>query len=330
MSNKKQKFDILLVPHNSAGKVKKFKLSYSFLKLIFLLNVLVITVLAIGVYYFYNSYSSEKNKTTNKIGQKNLINTYELQKNNEKLSSEITFLKKKILQNFKSLNEIKDYQTRIKSFVSVSDTANIPEGGFLKKVDGQYVFDTELYAELNDSDMMLDFKLKSELDNLLLKDYENYISSSLELLNASITNLYGRVLENSEMLLSTPSIWPVRGWLSSHFGVRNDPFSKTKKFHEGLDIANNIGLPIKATASGVVSFANVNGGYGNVVMIDHLNNIQTRYAHLKNFIVKFGQKVKKGQVIGYLGNSGRSSGPHLHYEIRKNGIPVNPKLYIIE
>jgi len=330
MSNKKQKFDILLVPHNSAGKVKKIKFSYTLLKYFFILNIFIIIGLVLSSLYFYKSYNTIKKEASLSNGNEKTVNQYELQKSNEHLNAEIAFLKKRIIKNFKNINEIKDYETKIKSFISISDNTSIPEGGFLKKSSGKYTFDIESYAFFNDSDLMIDLAVKSELSNLLLNDYENYISQNLHKLNNSIVSLYGKVLGKSQMLLSTPSIWPARGWLSSSFGVRNDPFSKNKKFHEGLDIANNPGLPIKATANGVVTFASVNGGYGNVVMINHLNDIQTRYAHLQSFIVKFGQHVKKGQVIGYLGNSGRSSGPHLHYEVRKNGIPVNPKLYIIE
>ncbi len=330
MSNKKQKFDILLVPHNSAGRVKKIRFSYSLLKLFFVLNLILVLILIAVSVYFYKSYKSAESEISSSKSGKSFINQYELQKNNEQLNAEIAFLKKQILKNFKNINEIKEYEEKIKSFISVSGNNSIPEGGFLKKDGEKYVFDIESYAFFNDADLMIDLSIKSELGNLLLNDYENYISRNLSELNTSVVSLYGKVLGKAQMLLSTPSIWPVRGWLSSGFGVRNDPFNKTKKFHEGLDIANNPGLPIKATANGVVTFAGVNGGYGNVVMINHLNDIQTRYAHLQRFIVKLGQRVKKGQIIGYLGNSGRSSGPHLHYEVRKNGIPVNPKLYIIE
>ncbi len=328
MPNKKQKFDILLVPHNSAGRVKKIKFSYSLLKFFFVLNLILVLALISVSAFLYNSYNNVKANSSK--NNKNIISQYKLQKNNERLNAEITFLRKQMLKNFKNINEIKEYESKIKSFFSVSDENSIPEGGFLKNDGEKYIFDLESYAFFNDYELTIDLSIKSELSNLLLNDYENYITRNLLKLNTSVVSLYGKVIGKSQMLLSTPSIWPVRGWLSSTFGVRNDPFNKTKKFHEGLDIANNPGLPIKATANGVVTFAGVNGGYGNVVMINHLNDIQTRYAHLQRFIVKLGQHIKKGQIIGYLGNTGRSSGPHLHYEIRKNGIPVNPKLYIIE
>lgn len=330
MSNKKQKFDILLVPHNSAGRVKKIKFSYSLLKFFFTLNlILVLALISVSV-FLYNSYNNIKSKNNSSKNNENILNQYKLQKNNEQLNAEITFLRKRTLKNFKNINEIKDYESKIKSFFSVSDKNSIPEGGFLKNDGEKYVFDLESYAFFNDYELTIDLSIKSELNNLLLTDYENYISQSLSKLNSSVVSLYAKVIGKSQMLLSTPSIWPVRGWVSSTFGVRNDPFTKVKKFHEGLDIANNPGLPIRATANGVVTFAGVAGGYGNVVMINHLNDIQTRYAHLQRFIVKLGQHVKKGQIIAYLGSTGRSSGPHLHYEVRKNGIPVNPKLYIIE
>ena len=121
---------------------------------------------------------------------------------------------------------------------------------------------------------------------------------------------------------------PVKGTVSSKFGNRTDPLNDRKGFHEGVDILANYGDKIKATAAGVVVCAYQNGGYGNYVEIDHGNGYRTIFGHLKSFSVKKGDSVKRGQIIGLVGNTGRSTGPHLHYEIRLNKKPINPQKFM--
>jgi murein DD-endopeptidase MepM/ murein hydrolase activator NlpD len=123
---------------------------------------------------------------------------------------------------------------------------------------------------------------------------------------------------------STPSIWPLAGWLSSGYGQRRDPFDGTADFHPGLDIAANKGTPIRATADGTVKAAAFNGNYGNAVMIEHGFGISTRYGHLSRFAVRAGQEIRRGEVLGYVGATGRATSSHLHYEILLNGQPINP------
>ena len=123
---------------------------------------------------------------------------------------------------------------------------------------------------------------------------------------------------------ATPSIWPVAGWLSSAYGNRRDPFTGGPDFHPGLDISANHGEAVFATGSGAVSTASVNGAYGNLVVIDHGFGLTTRYGHLSRFNVMAGQQVSRGDVIGFVGSTGRSTSPHLHYEILVNGRLTNP------
>ncbi len=129
----------------------------------------------------------------------------------------------------------------------------------------------------------------------------------------------------------TPSIRPVEGgWISSKFGFRESPFSNKHEFHSGVDIAVHKGTPVMATANGTVTYAHYRGSFGNVIFINHGFGIMTRYAHLSCFHVKKGQEVKRGDVIGEVGSTGRSTGPHLHYEVRLNDIPVNAEKYMSE
>jgi murein DD-endopeptidase MepM/ murein hydrolase activator NlpD len=132
------------------------------------------------------------------------------------------------------------------------------------------------------------------------------------------------------LLSSTPSIWPVHGYLSAGFGNRVDPFTGEKDFHGGIDISTPIGAKIVAPADGVVVAAEPNGGYGNHVVIDHKYGVVTRYGHLERFNVQPGQKVKRGDIIGYVGSTGRSTGPHLHYEVWVHDQAQNPILYILD
>ena len=139
---------------------------------------------------------------------------------------------------------------------------------------------------------------------------------------------------NADTLLgstgATPTLWPVMGRVTSSFGERLDPFNGEGAFHAGLDIAASYGTPIHAPADGVIAKAGPASGYGREMIVDHGGGITTIYGHLSAFAVVAGQAVKQGQVIGYIGSAGRSTGPHLHYEVRVNNMPVNPHKYLRE
>jgi murein DD-endopeptidase MepM/ murein hydrolase activator NlpD len=125
-----------------------------------------------------------------------------------------------------------------------------------------------------------------------------------------------------------PSLWPINGQLLSPYGRRMDPFSGEGAYHTGVDIKAPTGTPVRATADGVVRRADWLGGYGRLVAIDHGNGIQTYYAHLARYTVMPGQEIRRGEIIGTVGTSGRSTAPHLHYEVRIGGAPVNPNRYL--
>ncbi len=127
---------------------------------------------------------------------------------------------------------------------------------------------------------------------------------------------------------SAPNLWPVEGPVTGSFGERIDPFNGEGAFHSGIDIGSSLGQPVIAPADGMVLFADFMGGYGRAVIVDHGRGITTRYGHLGNFAVAPGQHVQRGDILGYVGLSGRSTGPHLHYEVRINDTPVNPHKYL--
>ena len=127
---------------------------------------------------------------------------------------------------------------------------------------------------------------------------------------------------------SAPSVWPVEGQVTGSFGERIDPFNGEGAFHTGIDIAALVGQSVVAPADGTVQYADFLGGYGRAIILEHGHGIATRYGHLSAFAVAPGQQVHRGEVIGYVGDSGRSTGPHLHYEVRINDTPVNPYKYL--
>jgi murein DD-endopeptidase MepM/ murein hydrolase activator NlpD len=140
----------------------------------------------------------------------------------------------------------------------------------------------------------------------------------------------GSGADNWLNMADAPSLWPVVGPITSSFGEREDPFNGEGAFHSGIDISSTFGQPVRAAADGVVLTAGLASGYGREIMVDHGNGIQTLYGHLSGFAITPGEQVKRGQIIGYVGTSGRSTGPHLHYEVRIRNTPVNPHKYLRE
>ena len=171
---------------------------------------------------------------------------------------------------------------------------------------------------------------RQELAARKMQDFLSHLSESVRLEEVRQQDLLRALRENREALASMPSIWPVVGFISSSFGGRSSPFGGGGQFHKGLDISNRMGTPVLAPAQGAVILAARDGAYGNSVEINHGGGIVTKYGHMQRWAVQPGQWVKRGEIIGYIGMSGRTTGPHLHYEVRLNGVPVNPMRYILE
>lgn len=182
---------------------------------------------------------------------------------------------------------------------------------------------------------VLAFELPSGIDLASLQ--ESIFASRLEGLGEetqrqlkSLSSLVDYFAFQKTLLSKTPSIWPSRGWVSSPFGLRVDPYTGNQALHAGIDIAAAIGTKIVAPAAGHVLFVGRDGAYGNLLRIDHGHGLVTQYGHLQSCNVQIGDYVKRGDTIAFLGNSGRSTGPHLHYEVWQNGFAVNPRKFIIE
>ena len=148
--------------------------------------------------------------------------------------------------------------------------------------------------------------------------------------NKSFQGLIESLETKRSLLASTPTIWPVKGWLTAGFGQRRSPFTGQRQMHEGVDIANTVGTPVIAPADGVVTYTGPLGGFGDVVSVDHGHKISTLYTHLQEHKVSQGQRVRRGDGIGLVGTTGRVTGPHLHYEIQVNEVAVDPTKYVID
>ncbi len=157
-----------------------------------------------------------------------------------------------------------------------------------------------------------------------------FISDRLGALDSTLSEVRSRLDARAQWISSMPTTAPVRGLWTSAFGVRSDPVHGGRAFHEGIDISAAPGAPVRATAAGIVTTAGWSGGLGRSVSVTHGYGLNTRYGHLSEVAVREGQRVRRGDVIGYVGNTGRSTGYHLHYEVRQNGEPVNPVGFILE
>ncbi len=162
-----------------------------------------------------------------------------------------------------------------------------------------------------------------------MQDFLHELGEDVRLEEVLQQELIVAVREKRTSLLSTPSIWPVEGYVSSSFGMRKSPFGRGRAFHKGIDISQRRGTPVVATASGKVKQSGWDGAYGISVEIDHGIGIVTKYAHLQKSMVKVGQWLQRGEVLGLVGSTGRSTGPHVHYEVQVGGAPVNPMRYIL-
>lgn len=164
----------------------------------------------------------------------------------------------------------------------------------------------------------------------LIRRRLDFLKKESQLTENSVRNLQVYLEDQDALLSATPSLMPAKGWKTSDFGFRVDPYTGLQQMHNGRDISANIGAPVIATGDGQVVWAGPQGAYGNVIMIDHGHNLTSVYAHLSEIGVKVGDAIKRGVLIGKVGNTGRSTGPHLHYEVRVGGVPQDPDRFILE
>lgn len=181
-------------------------------------------------------------------------------------------------------------------------------------------------------DLDTNIDLESKHNSLLREMHEqtDQLATAAVNQNDGFESLLKYLEDQRNLLASTPAISPVDGWVTSRFGYRKSPFTGRREFHKGLDIATRKKSPIHATADGVITYVGVKGLLGKIVVIDHGHGMSTRYGHINKALKKTGESVTRGEEVALVGNSGRTTGSHVHYEVLLNGMPVNPEKYIID
>jgi len=222
--------------------------------------------------------------------------------------------------------ELKNRYSRLEQVATERDIQVASLGSLAGEVSSLYGLKPDPGLVATASDHIQDAQINSSLDQL-------YALRTSALTGATMTGISLGLTRNVTTAdwaraNSAPNLWPVEGPVTGSFGERIDPFNGEGAFHSGIDIGSSLGQPVIAPADGMVLFADFMGGYGRAVIVDHGRGITTRYGHLGNFAVAPGQHVQRGDILGYVGLSGRSTGPHLHYEVRINDTPVNPHKYL--
>ena len=295
----KKKFSILFIPHQK-GKVQEIKVS---LKVLLFLVIGFVLLLSFSLVSFLDASSRAYDK----------LRLSRLEKENTYLETKLVELNSAISNLKGQMGELIEKEKKVRMVFGLpqvdAQIRGLGVGGPMpSKLDDVGPAVEQMYV------------VESELDKLLRQarfEKENF------------DKIYSSLSERKKTLDHTPSIKPTSGYLSCGFGMRIDPFTGRKQPHRGIDLATDIGTPVYATADGVVSHVGRDVGLGKLVRINHLHNYTTVYAHLSRISVKRGQHVKRGQVIGSVGNTGYSTGPHLHYEVHHQGRAQNPLKYFL-
>ena len=295
----KKLYSLIIVPNNR-GKFKTITLSKKSLRIMSGISAFLFIILVVFLIDYL---------TLNGTRQK----YKELLKKNTK--------QKETLAQYK--NSINELQTTVKRFENYAKKLNIMAG--LKSPD----ILKELGiggGDINNHQIENSIESPQKIGLTRLKN----ISQKAGGIEKNLNTLTKFFEDQSLKLAATPTIWPTKGWVTSAFGWRDDPFTGKRAFHKGIDIATNFGNPVVSTADGIVIQLKRDKIGGKTIKVSHNGGYLTVYCHLSKFLVKPGQRIKRGDIIGEVGKTGKALGPHVHYEVRVNGKPVNPYYYILE
>ncbi len=286
-----KKFAILIIPEGS-HKVRRFSVKRGVVQTV--AGLLLLMLLAVGaVLVDYTRTSLDRNELQS------------LRTQNRTQATEL----RKLSASLESLREEMVVLAQNDAKVRVMAQLSRPKSDVLAGIGGP-----------PESDATTDFaSLQKQIDQIV---------QAIDLRRESQEEIQAFLSDQRSLLASKPKGWPSRGWMTSGFGMRRSPFSGKPKMHEGVDIAASTGTPVYATADGIVSQAETVAGYGKLVVIDHGYGYKTYYGHNSKLNVKVGQKVRHSDRIASVGNTGSSTGPHVHYEVRLNGVPLNPRKYL--
>jgi len=299
----KEYFNILIFGHKAA-KTRYLKIRKKTVKISFYL----IGFALLSSTFFFCDYIQVKKKA---------FELSRLRQEAQNQRSQIQFFSARIEDLEKQLSKLKEFDKKIRIIANLEKgqetTASMGMGG-------------PSPSDIRD-------KLKKEKDDAGLvqqmkSDVERLQSEAMSR-EDSLSELEKLLQVKREMLAHTPSVWPVQGWVTSGFGYRTNPFTGLTQMHEGLDVSNRLGTPVIAPSNGIVSDVGNDNAVGKVVVIFHGFGMTSRYGHLSKVLVKTGQRVKRGDKIAEVGMTGKTTGPHLHYEVKINGVPINPARYIL-
>ena len=331
----KQKITFFIVT-NSTGQTRKIVLSKTWVKAGSFISAIVLVAFIAGfIDYVGLLVQSIENKR--------------LKAENTQLSKQFQVVEGKLNALENSLERVKTFYTKLKLITNVDGEGRetqLAVGPMPKP--GQDTGEEEIpmdqrpsIAELENSDSEFSEKkpVNENRGELTVEDNRDYATLAIRIDSAvketqlkeqSVLDLWETLSERQSLLNATPSIRPAKGWLTSRFGYRISPFTGRPAMHNGLDVAAAPGSPVYAPADGVISFAGFDESYGKLVSIDHGYGVMTRFAHNSQIYVQVGQRVTRWDVIAAVGNTGRSTGPHLHYEVRVNNVPVDPINFILD
>jgi len=300
-----------LVISNSGSSAKQVTTTRPFFWFLNFLVAVCFTFVSAVIYDYYNIKKSTPHTRELKSQiDYHISKIHNQRKQIQEFGGEINTLKSKLV----TLNKFKD---KIKIIANIKGSTSQES---LFGVGGTIPEDLDINVPYFDDHTSLMRDMHGQIQQLDL------ISADQEVKFESLI----KDLDNKQNLLaSTPAIQPSEGWITSGFGYRTSPFTGLREFHKALDIANREGTPIIATADGIVTFVGKKGMLGNVITIDHGHGMVTRYGHVKKVLKNRGEAIKRGDTIALVGNTGRTTGPHLHYEVILNGIRINPNRYIL-
>ncbi len=307
MRNKKKNrtYSVLIVS-DATSTNKEFSISSKLIKnSIFAVSVLLLFFGFVIFDYLTISFDKEKMK--------------QLQNKNETQAALITDLSSKMSSLNQSLQELNSFKKKILVATGLTSPYALKEVG-----RGGPATSAIINQQLSEVPATANSTIQN---NNITAMADNYLKETKEI-GKTFRNVEKVIDVQKIRLASIPSIWPTSGYISDSYGMRTHPITGKREFHPGLDIATQLGNPIIAPANGVVLQAEFQRYMGNMILIDHGFGYTTRYGHLANFNVKEGDPVTRGQVIGYVGNTGRSTAPHLHYEVRIHGVHKNPFNFI--
>ena len=326
----REKLTIKLIPHS-----EKPVISLSFSRLLFLILILVVVVMQMvsATLLIYNHYRLQE-ETENRLTFLKRLD--QVQQDNMKLRSSLDYLTQEAQLVKEELERLQKQDQRIRDLIEESEDNSYDN----KSLEDLYSFS---FSDTYSIDKELNYSYNGNLQDLfdsssshaLINEAQQTIRDLKDIIPAQMEKyqeLEEDVRHHQAYQAALPSLWPLKdegdSYISSGYGYRLHPVNQTRHFHKGVDIAVWYNTPVLATGDGVVEFSGWKGGFGRTVIVDHGFGYETLYAHNQRLEVDQGEEVKRGDVIAYSGNSGYSTGPHLHYEVRKDGESLNPKDFL--